>query len=54
MAFMHVSLVELLRQAVMGWIPALEYMLLGKRVLPQPCPIMPGKKCRRFLKPRCW
>jgi hypothetical protein len=29
MAFMHVSMVELLRQAVMGQVPELEYMFSG-------------------------
>jgi hypothetical protein len=29
MSFMRVSLVELLRQAVMGQVPTLEYMLSG-------------------------
>jgi hypothetical protein len=33
MVFMRVSLVELLSQAAMGRIPALEYMLLGARGL---------------------
>jgi hypothetical protein len=28
---MRVSLLELLCQAVMGWIPAVEYLLLGMR-----------------------
>jgi hypothetical protein len=51
MAFMRVSLVEPLRQAVMGWIPALEYMLSGARWLLRPHPIVPGAKCHRFLRP---
>jgi hypothetical protein len=42
MAFIHVSLVELLRQAEMGWVPALEYMLLGARGLLRPRPVVPG------------
>jgi hypothetical protein len=33
MVFMRVSLVELLHQAAMGRIPALEYMLSGARGL---------------------
>jgi hypothetical protein len=31
MVIMHVPLVELLCQATMGWIHALEYLLLGTR-----------------------
>jgi hypothetical protein len=42
MAFVCVSLVELLCQAVMGWVPALEYMLSGVRGLLQPHHVMPG------------
>jgi hypothetical protein len=42
MAFMRVSLVELLCQAVMQWVPALEYMLSGGRRLLQPCPVLSG------------
>jgi hypothetical protein len=42
MAFMCVSLVELLCQAVMQWVPALEYMLSGGRRLLQPCPVLSG------------
>jgi hypothetical protein len=42
MAFMLVYLVELLRQAVMGCAPVLEYMLSGSHGLLWPCPIMPG------------
>jgi hypothetical protein len=40
MVFMRISLVKLLCQAVMGWIPALEYMLPGLRGLLRPHPIM--------------
>jgi hypothetical protein len=43
MEFMHVSLVEPLRQVVMGQIPALECMLSGARGLLRPRPILPGK-----------
>jgi hypothetical protein len=32
MVIMHVPLVELLCQAIIGWIPALEYLLPGTRV----------------------
>jgi hypothetical protein len=42
MAFMRVSLVELLYQAAMGWIPTLEYMMSGMRGLLRPRSIMPG------------
>jgi hypothetical protein len=42
MAFMHVSLVELLCQAVMGWVLVLEYMLSGVRGLLRPRPIVPS------------
>jgi hypothetical protein len=42
MAFMRVPLVKLLRQAAMGWVLALEYMLLGTCGLLGPCSIMPG------------
>jgi hypothetical protein len=46
---MRVSLVELLRQAVMGWIPALQYMLSGAHGLLWPCPIVLGGY--RLLRP---
>jgi hypothetical protein len=42
MVFMCASLFELLCQAVMGQVPALEYLLLGARGLLWPSPIMPG------------
>jgi hypothetical protein len=42
MAFMRVSLVELLCQAVLGWIPRLDYMLSSVCGLLRPCPIMLG------------
>jgi hypothetical protein len=32
MVIMHVPLVELLCQTIIGWIPALEYLLPGTRV----------------------
>jgi hypothetical protein len=51
MMFMRVSLVEPLRQASMGWIPAVEYMLSGVHGLLWPCPVVPGAKCHRFLRP---
>jgi hypothetical protein len=35
----------------MGWIPALEYMLLGVHGLLWPHPIVPGAKCHRFPRP---
>jgi hypothetical protein len=44
MTFMHVSLVELPFQTVMGQIPALECMLSGAHRLLQPHPILPGNK----------
>jgi hypothetical protein len=53
MAIMHVSLVELLCQAVMGWIIALEYMLSGAHELLWPHPVMPGAKCHYFSRPWC-
>jgi hypothetical protein len=54
MAFMCISLVELLRQVEMGWIPALEYMLSGARGLPRPRPVVLVSKCHSFLRPWCW
>jgi hypothetical protein len=42
MTFIHVSVVELLHQAAMGRIPALEYMLLGACGLLRPRPVVPG------------
>jgi hypothetical protein len=51
MAFMRVSLVELLHQALMGRIPTLEYMLSGARGLLRPRLIMPGAKHHRFPRP---
>jgi hypothetical protein len=44
---MHVSLVELPFQIVMGQILALECMLSGARGLLQPCPISSGSDCFR-------
>jgi uncharacterized protein YhhL (DUF1145 family) len=54
MVFMHVSLVKLLRQTVMGRIPALEYMLSRAHVLLRPCLILQGNKCYRFPMPQYW
>jgi hypothetical protein len=54
MAFMHVSLDLLLHQTVMGWILVLEYKLSGAHGLLHPCPVVPGAKCHRFLRPWCW
>jgi hypothetical protein len=34
--------VERLRQAVMGWVPTLKYMLSGACGLLRPHPVMPG------------
>jgi hypothetical protein len=51
MTFLLVSLVEPLRQAAMGWIPTLEYMLSGVYGLLRPSLVMPGSKCHRFLRP---
>jgi hypothetical protein len=48
MAFMCVSLIEHLCQVMMGWIPALEYILLGARGLLWPHLIVPDVKCHRF------
>jgi hypothetical protein len=42
MEFIRVSLVEPLRQAMMGWTLALEYMLSGVCGLMRLCPIMLG------------
>jgi hypothetical protein len=42
MVFMHVSLVELLRQATMGCVPALEYMLSGACEFLRPRPVVPS------------
>jgi hypothetical protein len=42
MAIMHVSLVELFRQAVMGWILALECVLPSTRGLLQLRPVLLG------------
>jgi hypothetical protein len=52
MALMRVSLVELLCQMVMGWLPTLEYMLSGMRGLLRPRPVVPGAKCHDFPRPR--
>jgi hypothetical protein len=43
----------LLRQEVMGWIQALEYMLSDVRGLLWPRPVVPDAKCHRFLRPQC-
>jgi hypothetical protein len=51
MVFMRVSLAKPLRQVAMGWILALEYLLLGARRLLRPCPIVLGAKCHRFPRP---
>jgi hypothetical protein len=40
MEFMHVSLVELLHQAMMGHIPALEHMMSGGSGLLRPHAVM--------------
>jgi hypothetical protein len=42
MAFMHVSLVELLRQTTMGRVLGLEYMLSGVRGLLRTRPVVPA------------
>jgi hypothetical protein len=44
MAIIHVPLVELLCQMVMGQNPALKYVLSGMCGQLWPCPIMPGNK----------
>jgi hypothetical protein len=41
MAFMHVSLVELLHHVLMGWVAALEYMLSDACGLLGPRPVVP-------------
>jgi hypothetical protein len=51
MAFMRVSFIEPLCQAVMGQIPSLEYILSGARGLLWPRPVVPGAKRRRFSRP---
>jgi hypothetical protein len=42
MVFMCVSLIELLHQAAMGRVPALEYMLSGARGILRPHPVVLG------------
>jgi hypothetical protein len=42
MVFMRVSLVELPRQAAMGRVPPLEYMMSGAYGLLRPHPVVPG------------
>jgi hypothetical protein len=42
MVFTLVSLVKLLHQAAMGWVPTLEYVLSSAHGLLRPCPILPG------------
>jgi hypothetical protein len=54
MVFMRVSLVELLRQMVMGQILALMWKLSSARGLMCPHPISPGNKCYHLPRPRCW
>jgi hypothetical protein len=54
MMFMRVSMVELLRQIVMGRIPALDCMLSGARGILWPHPISLGNKCYHLSRPRCW
>jgi hypothetical protein len=44
MAIMHVFMEELLCPTVMGWIPVLEYLLLGACGHLWLCPIMSGIK----------
>jgi hypothetical protein len=51
MVCMRVSLVEPSFQIVMEWIPELEYMLAGARVLLQPCPISSSNECYRPSRP---
>jgi hypothetical protein len=54
MVFMRVSLVELLHQAVMGWILVLEYVLSGSCGLLRPHPVVQGTQSRRSPRPRGW
>jgi hypothetical protein len=42
---MRVSLTKLPLQIVMGWVPVLECMLSGARVLLQPCLTLSGNEC---------
>jgi hypothetical protein len=53
MVCMCVSLAKLPIQTVMGWIPALEYMLSGANGLLQPCLISLGNECFRPPRPQC-
>jgi hypothetical protein len=46
---MHVSLVALLCQALMGQNPTLEYLLLGTCGRLWPCPVILGIKGHHFL-----
>jgi hypothetical protein len=54
MPIMRVPMVELLCQAVMGWIPALKYLLSGARGHLWPHPVVPDIKCHRFLRSQLW
>jgi hypothetical protein len=51
MAIMRVSLVESLCLMAMGWILALEYVLLGACGFLWPCLVASGNKYRRFPMP---
>jgi hypothetical protein len=51
MTIMRVSLVESLCQTTLGWIPALEYMLLGALGLLWLRLIASDSKWHRFLRP---
>jgi hypothetical protein len=48
---MRIFLIELPFQTAIGWIPVLQYMLLGVHRLLQTCPISPGNECYRLLRP---
>jgi hypothetical protein len=52
MVIMRVSMVELMCQMSMGWILALEYVLLGARGFLWPRLIVSGNKCHHFLRPQ--
>jgi hypothetical protein len=49
--YMHVSLVELSFQTVMGWILALKCMMLGARGFLQPRPVLSGSEFYHPLRP---
>jgi hypothetical protein len=52
--YMRVSLVEPSFQTMMGWVPALEYMLSGACGLLQSCSILSSYECYRSSRPWHW